>query len=98
MPVAVTNAILFFATVILWGSAAIVTGHQAMSANPAVSVAYRMLLVSIVMFSWCLARRTPLFVAGPDRGWIALQEFSFSDFPSSHSIRPQPISPVGSRR
>lgn len=77
MPVAVTNAILFFATVILWGSAAIVTGHQAMSANPAVSVAYRMLLVSIVMFSWCLARRTPLFVAGPDRGWIALQGVLF---------------------
>ncbi|WP_281354882.1 DMT family transporter [Chelativorans xinjiangense] len=69
--------LLFLATVVLWGSAAVVTAHQAVSADPAVSVAYRMLLVSIVMFVWCFARKTPLRVAGTNRGWIVLQGVLF---------------------
>lgn len=72
-----TNALLFLGTVVLWGSAAIVTAQQAVSAEPAVSVGWRMAIVAAAMFAWCLARGTPLAVAREHRGWIALQGVLF---------------------
>ncbi len=71
------NGLLFIATAILWGGSAIVTGHQASSGSPAVSVCYRMALVSVVMLGWCLLTGTRLAVGKSDRPWIALQGVLF---------------------
>jgi drug/metabolite transporter (DMT)-like permease len=71
------NGLLFMATAILWGASAIVTGHQASSGSPAVSVCYRMALVSVVMLGWCLLTGTRLAVGKSDRPWVALQGVLF---------------------
>ena len=65
------GAFLFAATAILWGSSAIVTGHQAISGAPEVSVGYRMALVSLFMFAWSVARGQKLSLSRTDRPWVA---------------------------
>lgn len=71
------SAFLFAATAILWGSSAIVTGHQAISGAPEVSVGYRMALVSLLMFGWCIARGEKIGLRQIDRPWVALQGILF---------------------
>jgi drug/metabolite transporter (DMT)-like permease len=71
------GAFLFAATAILWGSSAIVTGHQAISGAPEVSVGYRMALVSLFMFAWSVARGQNLSLSRTDRPWVALQGILF---------------------
>lgn len=71
------HAFLFAATAILWGSSAIVTGHQAVSGAPEVSVGYRMALVSLIMFGWCLASGQKLDLRAVDRPWVMLQGVLF---------------------
>ncbi|PTW62568.1 EamA-like transporter family protein [Breoghania corrubedonensis] len=71
------RALLFVATAVLWGSSAIVTGQQAISGAPEVSVGYRMALVSLAMFGWSLARGQSLGVRQIDRPWVVLQGVSF---------------------
>lgn len=71
------GAFLFAATAILWGSSAIVTGQQAVSGAPEVSVGYRMALVSLVMFAWSAASGRSLSLRRSDRPWVALQGVLF---------------------
>ncbi|MEI2385515.1 EamA family transporter [Breoghania sp. JC706] len=71
------RALLFVATAVLWGSSAIVTGQQAISGAPEVSVGYRMALVSLAMFGWSLARGQSLGIRPIDRPWVALQGVLF---------------------
>ena len=67
------SALLFTGTAILWGSSAIVTGHQAVSGAPEVSVGYRMALVCLTMYLWCRATGQRLLVTRSDWVWIAAQ-------------------------
>jgi len=71
------TGLLFVATTVLWGSSAIVTGHQAVSGAPEVSVGYRMALVSLVMFAWCRATGASLAIGPRDRPWVAAQGVLF---------------------
>ncbi len=71
------HVFLFLATSILWGSSAIVTAQQANAGAPEVSVAYRLVLASLVMFGWSLARGHGIAVAKRDRFWVALQGVLF---------------------
>jgi drug/metabolite transporter (DMT)-like permease len=71
------NGLLFAGTALLWGSSAIVTGHQALSGAPEVSVGYRMAIVSLVMFAWCLISGERILVRGRERAWILLQGVLF---------------------
>jgi drug/metabolite transporter (DMT)-like permease len=71
------GAFLFAATAILWGSSAIVTGQQAVSGAPEVSVGYRMALVALVMFAWSVMRGQSVSLRRTDRPWVALQGILF---------------------
>ncbi|MTH95691.1 DMT family transporter [Roseibium sp. RKSG952] len=71
------GAFLFAATAVLWGSSAIVTGHQSISGAPEVSVGYRMVIVSLVMFCWSYARGQGLSLRATDGPWVALQGVLF---------------------
>ncbi|MBZ8134949.1 DMT family transporter [Afifella sp. IM 167] len=71
------NFLLLAGAAILWGSSAIVTGHQAGYGEIEVSVGYRMLAVSLFMFCFCLAAGTPMKVRGRDRPFVALQGVLF---------------------
>ncbi|WP_321499963.1 DMT family transporter [Breoghania sp.] len=71
------HVLLFLATSILWGSSAIVTAQQASAGAPEVSVAYRLVLASLVMFGWSLARGHGIALRKGDRLWVALQGVLF---------------------
>ncbi|GGF05435.1 DMT family transporter [Stappia taiwanensis] len=71
------RALLFAATAILWGSSAIVTGQQAISGAPEVSVGYRMALVSLVMFGWSFATGRKVGLRWKDGPWVVLQGVLF---------------------
>lgn len=71
------TATLFLLAALLWGSSAIVTGHQAGAGPPEVSVFYRMVLVTVLMTGWCLVTRLNLAVPRRDRLWVLLQGVLF---------------------
>jgi len=71
------RAFLFAATALFWGSSAIVTGQQAISGAPEVSVGYRMALVSLVMFTWSVASGQKIALRHTDRPWVVLQGVLF---------------------
>lgn len=71
------NALMFAAVAILWGSSAIVTGHQASSGAPEVSVGYRMTLVFLTMALWCRLTGLSLRLAVTDLSWVAAQGVLF---------------------
>jgi drug/metabolite transporter (DMT)-like permease len=71
------NVLLFIATAVLWGSSAIVSGQQAASGSPEVSVGYRMAIVSAIMFLWCHLSGERLSLRGAERPWIMLQGILF---------------------
>lgn len=71
------SAFLFVAMAVLWGSSAIVTGHQAISGAPEVSVGYRMALVSLVMFGWSIARGENIGLRPIDQPWVVVQGVLF---------------------
>lgn len=71
------TAALFIVAALLWGSSAIVTGHQAGAGAPEVSVFYRMALVTVLMIGWCLATRQNLVIPRRDRLWVLLQGLLF---------------------
>jgi drug/metabolite transporter (DMT)-like permease len=56
----VSNCFLYVATVLIWGSTWIAIEFQLGSVAPEISVFYRYLLASVLLFSWCLYRRLSL--------------------------------------
>jgi drug/metabolite transporter (DMT)-like permease len=74
-----TNLQLFAACVAIWGSTWIAITYQLGSVAPEVSVFYRFLLASLLLFGWCLARGLPLRFARREHLWMAVQgAFMFS--------------------
>ncbi|MBB3610445.1 DMT family transporter [Rhizobium sp. BK602] len=68
---------LFLATVLFWGSGAIVTSLQASASAPELSVAIRMLLVGLGMLGFSIATGKPITVARGDRPWVMMQGILF---------------------
>ncbi|MEZ2221604.1 DMT family transporter [Rhizobium sp. RCC_161_2] len=68
---------LFLATVLFWGSGAIVTSLQASAAAPELSVAIRMLLVGMCVLGYTFATGKPVTIARDDRIWVASQGVLF---------------------
>ena len=68
-----TNLQLFVACVAIWGSTWLAITFQLGAIAPEVSVAWRFLLASVLVFAYCLARRLPLRYTPREHAWIALQ-------------------------
>jgi drug/metabolite transporter (DMT)-like permease len=74
-----SNLQLFLACVAIWSSTWFAITFQLGIVAPEVSVFYRFLLASLLLFAWCLARRLPLHYAPRQHVWLALfGVFSFS--------------------
>jgi drug/metabolite transporter (DMT)-like permease len=64
---------LYLTSVLIWGSTWLAITFQFGTVPPAVSVAYRFLLSSLVLFAWCVARKLPIRFSGRDHAWMLLQ-------------------------
>jgi drug/metabolite transporter (DMT)-like permease len=67
-----SNLQLFLTCVAIWSSTWIAITFQLGAVAPEVSVFYRFLLASLLLFGWCLARRLPLGYTLRQHGWLAL--------------------------
>lgn len=66
--------ILFYlATVLIWGSTWLAIKFQLGPVDPIQSVAWRFILASLLLFSWCLLRRLPLRFSRRDQLFMLLQ-------------------------
>ena len=68
-----SNLFLYLSAVLIWGSTWIAITFQFGKVPPAVSVAYRFALASLLLFGWCLARRLRLRFSGMQQAAMALQ-------------------------
>jgi drug/metabolite transporter (DMT)-like permease len=74
-----SNLQIFLVCVAIWSSTWIAITFQLGTVAPEVSVFYRFLLASLILFAWCLARRLPLSYTLRQHAWLALFGiFSFS--------------------
>src|SRR5436190_1375828 len=63
----------YFATcVAIWSTTWIAITFQLGTVAPELSVAYRFLLASLLLFAWCCARRLPLRYSAREHAWLAL--------------------------
>src|SRR5258705_3666689 len=63
----------YFATcVAIWSTTWIAITFQLGTVAPELSVAYRFLLASLLLFAWCFARRLPLRYSAREHAWLAL--------------------------
>ena len=62
----------FVACVAIWSTTWIAITFQLGTVAPEISVAYRFLLASALLFAWCLARRLPLRFSAKEHLWLAL--------------------------
>lgn len=67
------NLGLYLASVLIWGSTWLAITFQFGRVPPEVSVAYRFLLASALLFAWCALRRLPISFSWRDHRWMALQ-------------------------
>lgn len=67
------NALLYLITVLIWGSTWLAIKFQLGSISPEVSVAYRFLLASLLLFAFSRARGLPLRFSRRQHIFIALQ-------------------------
>ena len=67
------NLLLYLAVVMIWGTTWIVIPFQIGVVPAEVSVAWRFILASAIMFAWVLLRRLPLRVRPRDHLFLALQ-------------------------
>jgi drug/metabolite transporter (DMT)-like permease len=67
-----TNLHLFAACVLIWGTTWIAITYQLGRVSPDVSVFYRFLLASMLVFAYCAWRKLPLRYPLRDHGWMAL--------------------------
>jgi len=62
----------FVACVAIWSTTWIAITFQLGTVAPQMSVAYRFLLASALLFAWCLFRRLPLRFSAREHAWLAL--------------------------
>jgi len=62
----------FAACVAIWSTTWIAITYQLGTVPPEISVAYRFLLASLLLFAWCLMRGLPLGFPPREHGWLAL--------------------------
>ena len=62
----------FVACVAIWSTTWIAITFQLGTVAPEMSVAYRFLLASALLFAWCLVRRLPLGFRTSEHAWLAL--------------------------
>jgi len=62
----------FVACVAIWSTTWIAITFQLGTVAPEISVAYRFLLASALLFCWCLIRRLPLRFSAREHAWLAL--------------------------
>jgi drug/metabolite transporter (DMT)-like permease len=67
------NLVLYAASVLIWGSTWFAITLQLGAVSPQVSVTWRFLLASLLLFAWAALRRLPLRFTGRQHAWIALQ-------------------------
>jgi drug/metabolite transporter (DMT)-like permease len=77
-----TTLQLFLACVAIWSTTWIAITYQLGEVAPQMSVAYRFLLASLLLFAWCAARRLPLRFPLASHGWLAL--FGIGSFSVSY--------------
>ena len=65
--------ILYFTTVLIWGSTWLAIKFQLGAVDPMVSVIYRFGLASILLFAWCVLARARLRLTPREHAFIALQ-------------------------
>jgi len=68
----VTDVQYFAACVAIWSTTWIAITFQLGSVPPEMSVAYRFLLASLLLFAWCGIRGLPLRFSAREHGWLAL--------------------------
>ena len=68
----VTDVQYFAACVAIWSTTWIAITFQLGSVPPEMSVAYRFLLASLLLFAWCVIRGLPLRFSAREHGWLAL--------------------------
>ncbi len=66
------NALLYIATVLIWGSTWYAIDFQLGVVDPSVSLAYRYAIAAGIAFLWCFARRLPLRFDRRTHGFFAL--------------------------
>jgi drug/metabolite transporter (DMT)-like permease len=67
-----SNLHLFAACVLIWGTTWIAITFQLGRVSPDVSVFYRFLLASMLVFAYCAGRRLPLRYTAREHAWMAL--------------------------
>lgn len=65
--------ILYFTTVLIWGSTWLAIKFQLGAVDPLVSVVYRFGLASVLLFAWCVLARARLRLTPREHVFIALQ-------------------------
>lgn len=65
--------ILYFTTVLIWGSTWLAIKFQLGAVDPLVSVVYRFGLASVLLFAWCFLARARLRLTPREHVFIALQ-------------------------
>ena len=68
----VTDVQYFAACVAIWSTTWIAITFQLGTVPPEMSVAYRFLLASLLLFAWCGIRGLPLRFSAREHGWLAL--------------------------
>lgn len=69
------NTLFYLITILIWGSTWLGIKFQLGTVDPALSVAYRFALASLILFAWCLARQLPMRFSWGAHGYIAIQGF-----------------------
>ena len=67
------NMLFYLITVMIWGSTWLGIKFQLGRVDPALSVAYRFALASMILFVWCLFRQLPMRFSRTAHAYIATQ-------------------------
>ncbi len=69
---AMSNTFLYVVTVLIWGSTWLAIEYQLGVVEPEVSIVYRYLIASMVLFIWCKIKGLPLAFKAKDHLWFGL--------------------------
>jgi len=73
------NALLYIATVLIWGSTWLAIEFQLGEVDVAASVAYRFMISAVLMWAYCLWAKMPMYFSARDHFFIlVLAMFNFS--------------------
>lgn len=71
--VLVNNIALFLTSALIWGSTWLMITFQLGVVSPLISVVYRFILASLILFGYCILRKRTFLFSRSDHGWILLQ-------------------------